>query len=493
MRAVLGELAVAAFELERDDVDLELLVVDTGGAADVTTSALAAATELGIKAELIESRGGRAWSVQRDAFEHALRDDRSDFVVTLDAAGHHDARQLPDLVRAFRSRGSGVTIGSRWIRGGTAPGTALPRAVLSRAASLAVARAAGLRRIRDTTTSFRVIRPDAAALVAADPATRSDYGFYCEFVAAAQAYGFTVDEVPITFRPRFGDVPRLRLGDLTEFLADVRRIRRRVAAIRSEMADDQTTWAGRSGRLRNQAPVVGSEFGALHELTELSGANRFGAWIVETFRPIVGASVLDVGAGLGSIAELLAAEPGERRVTAIEPAENVFPELARRLAGTGVEVRQLTSAELAAERPAEFDTVLYVSVLEHIEDHAGELATAYRLVAPGGHVGIFVPAMPSLYGQLDYKSGHYRRYTAGDLAERLRDAGFVDVDVRYFDLVGVAPYWVMYRLLDVSRLDRVSLTGYDRVVVPISRLVQRLVPRPWRGKNLVATARRPEV
>ena len=100
--------------------------------------------------------------------------------------------------------------------------------------------------------------------------------------------------------------------------------------------------------------------------------------------------------------------------------------------------------------------------------------------------------MPSLYGSLDYKSGHYRRYTADQLRSVLERTGYVDVDVRYLDAIGIIPYWLMYRALNVSRLDRVSSTGYDRVVVPASRALQRLVHRPARGKNLVASARRPD-
>ena len=55
----------------------------------------------------------------------------------------------------------------------------------------------------------------------------------------------------------------------------------------------------------------------------------------------------------------------------------------------------------------------------------------------------------------------------------------------------VAPYWVMYRLLDVQRLGKVSSAGYDRAVVPLGRALEAIVPRPPRGKNLVAIARRP--
>jgi SAM-dependent methyltransferase len=379
------------------------------------------------------------------------------------------------------------------MRGGSAPHTPRSRALLSRAASRLVAWSTGMRRIHDITTSLRVIRADAAELVSADPASHGDYGFYCEFVAVAQAYGFAVDEVPITFRPRYTRVDRLRLGDLVEFAADLRRIRRRIRRVRSEMQIDQATWAVRSGRMRRQEAEPGSEFGALGELEHLSAATRFTSWIVDALQPAFGRRILDVGAGFGAVSGAIAARAPELEIVAIEPAENVYSTLVTRTAALpNVETRQVTSRQLLDGDGAEsFDTVLYVNVLEHILDDAAELETAYQLLRRRGQLGLFVPAMPSLYGSLDFKSGHYRRYTRDHLVDLLERVGFDEVSVRYFDPLGVLPYWTMYRLLDVQRLDAVSSTGYDRVVVPLGRSIERALPHPPRGKNLVAIARRP--
>ena len=491
--AVLYELAQAARELNADDVRVDVVAVDASSGDRSVEIATETCDRLGLEVSVIDAAGTTPWETQRVGFEYALKHSSPDFLVTLDPAGHHDARQLVDLVRVFRSKGSGLTVGSRWIGGGAAPGTPPVRSALSRLASLLVARTTGLGNVRDVTTSFRVIRSDAAALIAATPATTGDYGFYCEFAAAAQAYGFTVTEVPIEFRPRFSDVAPLGPSDLWEFVRDLARIRSRIRAIRAEMRIDQATWAARSGRMREQSPEVGSEFGALDELTELSAANHFTRWIVDEFEAVFddAGDVVEIGAGLGAIAAEIADRDPSLRVLAIEPAANVFESLAERSAPhSNLEIAQVTSSELAAEQPACFDAVLYVNVLEHIRSDASELETARALLRPGGQLGIFVPAMPSLYGSLDYKSGHYRRYTAAQLHELLCSAGFSDVEVRHLDVVGVVPYWVMYRLFDVQRLDRVSSVGYDRVLVPISRAMQRVVRRPPFGKNLIAVARR---
>ena len=138
-----------------------------------------------------------------------------------------------------------------------------------------------------------------------------------------------------------------------------------------------------------------------------------------------------------------------------------------------------------------FDSVVYVNVLEHILDDVGELRTAHDLLVPGGTLAVFVPALPRLYGSMDFKSGHHRRYVRESLRGVVTDAGFELVDIRYLDVLGVAPYFAMYRLLDVKSLGAVSSGGYDKVIVPLSRAVQRLVPDPPFGKNLLAIARRP--
>jgi SAM-dependent methyltransferase len=202
--------------------------------------------------------------------------------------------------------------------------------------------------------------------------------------------------------------------------------------------------------------------------------------------------VLDVGAGLGAISIRLA-EAGHL-VTALEPAENVFPKFAEKSRGVaGLEIMQCTSGELLESGVSiEFDSVVYVSVLEHILDDVAELRTACSLVRPGGTVSVFVPAMPGLYGSLDFKSGHYRRYDEALLRQVILDSGLQPVSIRWMDLLGVVPYFVLYRLFGVSRLDAGSSGLYDSVLVPVSRFLESIIGSPRFGKNLVAVGIRPD-
>lgn len=483
---VLAELDEARRVLDAQGI---VLTASLLGGSTPGFEPLEIAKRLGLDLDVIDTADRHLPAALRAGFRAAL-DDEADVVVSLDADGQHDPRQIPDLVRGHLARGSGLTIGSRWTRGGSSPGTGPVRSTMSRIGNSAVKAITGARGVSDSTTAFRVYHPDVVALLLRDSLPDRTYGFFSAMVAVIQANGFQVDEVPIVFRPRSAGVHPVTLDDLREFASSLPAVRRHVHRIRRDMRHDQAQWAMRNPRLRAQAASGGSLFGATEELATLAEADRFLSWICDEVQPHLGCRVLEVGAGVGAIATKLAAAGHE--VTAIEPADNVFPELARRTSGTAaLRVEQVTSHELLQRRTDQFDSVVYVSVLEHIRDDVAELRTAASLVVPGGTVAVFVPAMPSLYGSLDFKSGHYRRYTRTRLTAAIIDAGLEPVEVHYMDLLGVVPYFVMYRLLSVQSLGSASSGLYDRVIVPVSRHLERLVGRPGAGKNLVAVARRP--
>jgi 2-polyprenyl-3-methyl-5-hydroxy-6-metoxy-1,4-benzoquinol methylase len=488
---VLAELEEAASVLRRSGIELDVLLVDDSSPDDTAGIAADEAARLGLKLEVLTGSHLGVGRSQLAGFEHLLRLGGRDFFVTLDPDGHHDARQITDVVRAFVARRSGVTIGSRWVRGGSSPGTSALRTMVSRTANMLARRIIRLRGVHDATTSFRIIRPDVAQLWIDRNIPADGYGYFTTSVAVAQAAGFSVTESPITFRPRYAGVRSLSFSDIVAFWRSLHATRVLVAEVRHEARLDQATWAARSPRLQAQEATSNSQFGAAEELENLAQADRFFGWIADELGPHLGQRILEVGAGIGTIAAKMAERKNMSEITAIEPAENLFEQLqATATRFPNVTALQLTSQELAATHPQQFDSIVYVNVLEHILDDAAEMRTAFDLVDPGGTLGVFVPAMSRLYGSLDYKSGHHRRYDKTSLREVITGAGFEIVELRYLEVAGVVPYWLMYRVLNRQSLSPMSSGIFDRVVVPVSKLVQRLVPNPPIGKNLLAIARR---
>ena len=230
----------------------------------------------------------------------------------------------------------------------------------------------------------------------------------------------------------------------------------------------------------------------------LTGATKWNALMLDTcLAGLEGAEIhriLEVGAGRGGVLRALRQRFPEASLTGIEPDEANFGELSR--AAAELERTEVVQGNLAShltelESGGGYDLVVYVNVLEHIDDDVAQLRLARRVLRPGGHLALFIPAMPGLYGPIDYKSGHFRRYRDDELAEAITAADLELADLRYLDPLGVLPYWVNYRLLNKSTLSGGGVWAFDNVVVPVVRSAQRVVPQPPFGKNLVCLARRP--
>lgn len=99
--------------------------------------------------------------------------------------------------------------------------------------------------------------------------------------------------------------------------------------------------------------------------------------------PLSGLSILDIGCGGGILSEPLAKLGA--KMTSIDPAPTNI-EVARAHAeksGLDIDYRETTAEELAATG-AQFDAVLIMEVVEHVNDRPAFIATAARLVRPGG-------------------------------------------------------------------------------------------------------------
>ncbi len=484
---VLAEIDEAASMLGRAGIRLRVLMVDAESRDASVAVATEAAATLGLPLVVHEGEHPGMGAAALHGLRIAIAEPDVDFIVTMDADGQHDARQIPDLVRAHLSRRSGITIGSRWTRGGRSPGTGALRSLMSLTGNLLARRVAGIRGVADATTAFRVIDPKALRVFLDEGYEVAGYGFHPALVAIVQAHGFPVDEVPICFRPRYSGVSTVSLQEQRDFLRVLMPLREVNRRIRAAHKADQTSWAQRRPDFRGQDVSAAADYGAHDELHSLAHARRFHRWLVDLLRPMLSGAVLEVGAGIGTVTKELSTIPG-LQVTSLEPDPVLYDELRERTAGLPrVTISNASTLDL---RDQQFDAVIYVNVMEHIEDHLAELRRGRELLRPGGMLGIIVPAMPSLYGSLDLKSGHFRRYRKASLVQLLEAAGFEVVTIRHFDTAGVLPYWLSIRLGAMRALSPASAKLFDTVLVPASMLADRVAPNLPFGKNLLVHARR---
>ncbi len=213
------------------------------------------------------------------------------------------------------------------------------------------------------------------------------------------------------------------------------------------------------------------------ELPLMAQAVHWKTYVADLIRPYLGASVLEVGAGIGNNIPYLFAPPVSHW-TALEPDATQAAHMAN--AGVRVVVGTLTAID-ATER---FDAILYLDVLEHIEDDAGELRHAAARLAPGGRVIVLSPAHPFLFSPMDTAVGHYRRYTAAGLGA-LTPAGCRLERLVMVDSVGFFASLANRLLLRSEQISAGQVRLWDGVMVPVSRVLDRLLFHRF-GKSVLA-------
>ncbi len=232
------------------------------------------------------------------------------------------------------------------------------------------------------------------------------------------------------------------------------------------------------------------------DLEAMSFALNYHRWILRRFQPLLGKRVVEVGAGVGSFSELLVELPLES-LALVEPSSKMYEVLEGKFGGgrQAIEVRtyHATLKRVASEISASLnpDSIIYVNVLEHIREDEAELRLAHQTLSQGGRLFIFVPALPSLFGPFDQKIGHCRRYTKARLIKTVERAAFRIIEARYFDIIGIIPWWLKYRLLKSDGMEPWAVNLYDRIAVPVVQRLEAFIEPPT-GKNLLLIAEKLE-
>jgi SAM-dependent methyltransferase len=222
------------------------------------------------------------------------------------------------------------------------------------------------------------------------------------------------------------------------------------------------------------------------EFQALNEAHNYRKALLREFGPYLNGNVLEVGAGIGQITEELRAVSSIKTLCAIEPdatfCERIrakFPDQ-KLVHGTSADITDFD----------EWNTILSVNVLEHIEDDKVELRRYCQLLkAREGSLCLFVPARPEIYAPIDRDFAHFRRYTRALLRNELEAAGFAVERIRYFNIIGYFAWWLIFCVLKRRSFKREAVRFFDRVLFPIANWSETTISAPPIGQSLLVVAR----
>ena len=229
------------------------------------------------------------------------------------------------------------------------------------------------------------------------------------------------------------------------------------------------------------------------ELEVFAGATHWKRYFESQLRPFICGNVLEVGAGLGATTKILC-QGAIDSWTCLEPdatlAERLRADLSRdsSLQTLPIRVKTGTLADLMGD--ALFDTILYIDVLEHIEDDRSELRAAAQHLSHQGHLIVLSPALNRLFSPFDRAIGHFRRYTRASLCEAAPPQ-LERVRLRYLDAVGLLASLANHTVLKSGHPTKSQIRFWDTFMVPLSRLVDPLLQYRV-GKSIIGVWRSTE-
>ncbi|PYT62384.1 MAG: methyltransferase type 12 [Acidobacteria bacterium] len=200
--------------------------------------------------------------------------------------------------------------------------------------------------------------------------------------------------------------------------------------------------------------------------------------------PHLRGDVLEAGAGVGTNTAYLES-PLVTSWTCLEPDERLAHRMIEdfqrqpHLRDCRVEIGTIQ----AIRNGERFDTILYIDVLEHIDDDLGEMQRASRLLRPQGKLIVLSPAYQWLYAPFDRAIGHVRRYRKGTLgAHSPQNCQLLEMN--YLDSVGMLASAGNRLFLSQSIPTVRQILFWDRYLVPVSRVIDRLTFHAF-GKSIL--------
>jgi glycosyltransferase involved in cell wall biosynthesis/precorrin-6B methylase 2 len=450
-RSLLGVLEAPLPEL----MHRELIVVDdhsTDGTFEILRRFAAEHPEVKLFRHAV-NRGKGA------AIRTAIGEATGDFALIQDADLEYDPTDYPKLLRPLLDGHADAVFGSRYLSGPQRSVLPFWHSMINKFLTLASNMFSNLN-LTDMETCYKVFRTD---LLKSVPIRSDRFGFEPEIVMKSAKRKFRIYETPISYHGRtYEEGKKIGWKDGVKALFVI---------LKFWMLDDLYAAPYSRGTVNN-----------------LTGTPQYVSWVASTLRPHLGDTVLEPGAGIGTMSSRLMAKRAAYTATESDPL--YLHALRNRFLRTpNVNVLALDpykpgACDLIED---EFDTVLALNLLEYASSPAAIIEALTKRVKPGGNLIVLAPQSRSLAGLLDSAMGHEQRFDRKELVSMLRENGFSIQRIVDFNKAGT-PAWLLFsRILRKQRINKVFLKLFDKTVW-LWRRFDGVIP--WSGLSLIVIAKR---
>lgn len=220
------------------------------------------------------------------------------------------------------------------------------------------------------------------------------------------------------------------------------------------------------------------------ELELFDKANLWRRYLYFKTKQFFGKEILEVGAGIGSFTNVYKKKNMDIVLTELDPNNSSI--LKKKFANSkGIAIENKFTKFLTNK----FDTIIYMSVLEHIENDTDEINDALSKLKKDGNLIICVPAHNYMYSQFDKEVGHFKRYDI----DYFRSLTLENAEIQkcfMIDMFG----WLVYFLNKIvfkkeKYPSKFKIFIWDKFFIPITFFIDFLTFYKL-GKNIICVIKK---
>ena len=214
------------------------------------------------------------------------------------------------------------------------------------------------------------------------------------------------------------------------------------------------------------------------ELDNFDKATIWRKYIFFQIKKFIKGNVLEVGAGIGSFTNNYKNLPN--KITLSEIDQENLSLIKKKFKDTNINF----TGDLTKNIKGNFDTIMYLNVLEHIEDDTKEINEAFQKLNPGGFLIILVPAHNNLYSEFDKAIGHFRRYEI-KYFRNLKVNNSKLIKLNFLDSAGYFLYYInkIFFKKEVYP-SKLKIYIWDKFFTPITFILDKILFYKF-GKNIL--------
>lgn len=214
------------------------------------------------------------------------------------------------------------------------------------------------------------------------------------------------------------------------------------------------------------------------ELDNFDKATIWRKYIFFQIKKFIKGNVLEVGAGIGSFTNNYKNLPD--KITLSEIDRDNLLSIKKKFKDSNINFTD----DLTRNIKNNYDTIMYLNVLEHIEDDTKEINDAFQKLNTGGFLIILVPAHNNLYSEFDRAIGHFRRYEI-KYFRNLKVNNSKLIRLNFLDSAGYFLYYInkIFFKKEVYP-SKLKIFIWDKLFTPITFILDKILFYKF-GKNIL--------